>query len=135
VDSKGNLYILERSGHALRVVDLQGKIRTVAGSGQKGFSGDGGPARAATMNGPKHLCVDGHDNVLIADTENHAVRRYLPATGVIELVAGTGRAGNAGIGGPPQSLQLNRPHGVYVDHSGTLYISDSGNDRVVKLVD
>jgi len=135
VDSKDNLYILERSGNVLRMVDRQGKIRTVAGTGEKGFSGDGGPARAATMNGPKHLCVDQNDNVLIADTENHAIRRYSPASGRIERIAGTGKPGNAGVGGPAASLQLNRPHGVYVDRSGTIYISDSNNSRVVKLAE
>ena len=79
VDSKGNLYILERSGHALRVVDRQGRIRTVAGTGEAGGSGDGGDARLASLNGPKHLCVDNRGNVLIADTENHRVRLYRPA--------------------------------------------------------
>ena len=73
-DSKGNVYILERGGHALRVVDAAGKIRTVAGTGKGGLSGDGGPALQAQMNGPKHLSCDKDDNVLIADTESHAVR-------------------------------------------------------------
>jgi DNA-binding beta-propeller fold protein YncE len=71
VDGRGNVYILERSGHALRVVDRTGTIRTVAGNGAKGSSGDGGDARKATLNGPKHLCVDPQGNVVIADTENH----------------------------------------------------------------
>src|SRR5262249_18741810 len=58
VDGKGNIYILERSGHALRVVDASGKIRTVAGTGKAGSTGDGGDARKAMLNGPKHLCID-----------------------------------------------------------------------------
>ena len=133
IDSKGNLYILERGGNALRMVDSGGKIHTVAGTGKTGASGDGGPAIQATMNGPKHLCVDLEDNVLIADTENHLIRKYMPRDGKIILVAGTGKAGSSGVGGPPGQCQLNRPHGVFVDRTGALYISDSLNNRVLKI--
>ena len=100
IDGRGNLYILERGGHALRVVDRSGKIRTVAGTGKPGDSGDGGDARQARLNGPKHLCVDPEGNVLIADTENHRVRIYRPGDGTIDSVAGTGRKGTKGLGGP-----------------------------------
>ena len=135
VDRQGNLYILERNGHALRVVGRDGKIRTVVNaSGKKGATGDGGDALAATMSGPKHLCVDLDDTVLIADAENSLIRRYVPATGKILRVAGTGKAGAAGLGGPPEQCELNRPHGVTVHRDGTLYITDSYNDRVLKIV-
>jgi DNA-binding beta-propeller fold protein YncE len=133
VDSAGRLYILERNGNALRVVDTDGKIRTVAGNGQKGFSGDGGPALQAQMNGPKHLTVDRDDSVLIVDTENHAIRRYDPRDGRMTLVMGTGSVGAGGVGGPPQQVQLARPHGVYVDRDGALLISDSENHRILRL--
>ncbi len=133
VDAQGNVYILERSGNALRVVDAAGKIRTVAGTGQKGAGGDGGPARQATLNGPKHLCVDRDGNVIIADTENHLIRKYLPREGKIVRVAGTGKKGAAGLGGPPERAELNQPHGVYVHPSGELYIADSSNNRVLKI--
>ncbi|MBM3852322.1 MAG: hypothetical protein FJ399_04110 [Verrucomicrobia bacterium] len=134
-DRHGNLYILERGGHALRVVDRAGKIRTVVNaSGQRGAEGDGGPALAAKMNGPKHLCVDRDDSVIIADAENHLIRRYLPATGTIHRVAGTGRKGSAGLGGPPEQCELNRPHGVAVHRDGTLFIVDSYNNRILKIV-
>jgi hypothetical protein len=133
VDHHGNLYIVERSGHVLRVVDPQGKIRTVAGTGQIGNSGDGGPALAATFNGPKHLTVDNDDNVLIVDTENHAIRKYLPREGRVVRVAGTGVKGSAGVGGSPEALQLNRPHGVLVDAAGAIYIADSENQRVLRI--
>ncbi|HXX93756.1 MAG TPA: hypothetical protein VEN81_08985, partial [Planctomycetota bacterium] len=89
-DSQGNLYILERSGHALRMVDPSGKIRTVAGTGKAGHTGDGGPALEATLNGPKHLSCDADDSVLIADTENHVIRRYRPREKTLVAVAGTG---------------------------------------------
>jgi sugar lactone lactonase YvrE len=134
VDRRGNLYILERNGHALRVVDPQGRIRTVVNaSGKKGATGDSGPALEATMNGPKHLCVDRDDTVLIADAENHLIRRYIPATGRIERVAGTGKQGRAGLGGPPAQAELARPHGVTIGPDGLLYITDSYNDRILKV--
>lgn len=133
VDSQGRLYILERSGHALRVVDRNGKIRTVAGTGKKGLSGDGGDALQATLNGPKHICLDAQDNVVIADTDNHVIRKFLPKEGRIVRVAGSGRMGTAGVGGPPEALELNQPHGVRVDKSGVLYIADSLNNRVLKI--
>jgi DNA-binding beta-propeller fold protein YncE len=134
LDSAGNLYICERGGHALRVVDTAGKIRTVAGTGEAGFAGDGGPALQARMNGPKHISVDGADAVLITDTENHVIRRYTPRDGMIRRVAGTGERGAAGIGGPPESCQLNRPHGA-LPHpaTGDIYVSDSENHRVIRI--
>jgi DNA-binding beta-propeller fold protein YncE len=134
VDAKGNIYILERDGHALRLVDSQGKIRTIAGTGKAGATGDGGDARVATLNGPKHLCIDNDGNVIIADTENHLIRKVIPAEGKIVRVAGTGQKGSAGIGGPPQEAELNQPHGVYVHPTtGILYIADSSNNRVLKI--
>lgn len=135
-DRLGNVYILERGTNALRVVDKEGKIRTVVNAtGKKGAEGDGGFALDATMNGPKHICVDKDNTVLIADAENHLVRRYVPGTGKIERVAGTGQKGSAGIDGKPESCQLARPHGVTVHpQTGELYITDSYNDRVLKIV-
>jgi DNA-binding beta-propeller fold protein YncE len=134
-DGKGNVYILERGGNALRVVDQNGRIRTVVNaSGKQGGEGDGGPALEATMNGPKHLCVDKDDTVLIADAEAHLVRRYVPATGKIERVAGTGKKGSAGVGGDPRQCELSRPHGVTIHpQTGELYITDSYNNRVLKI--
>jgi DNA-binding beta-propeller fold protein YncE len=135
-DRQGNVYILERGGNALRVVDKTGHIRTVVNaSGVQGGAGDGGPALAATMNGPKHLCVDKDDSVIIADAEAHLVRRYVPATGMIMRVAGTGKQGSAGVGGDPRQCQLSRPHGVTIQpDTGELYITDSYNNRVLKIV-
>lgn len=135
VDRQGNVYIVERNGHALRVVDRAGRIRTVVNaSGRKGGEGDGGPALAATMSGPKHLCIDAEDNVIIADAENHLVRKYIPATGMIVRVAGTGKPGTDGLGGSPEQCALNRPHGVTVARDGTLFITDSYNNRILKIV-
>jgi sugar lactone lactonase YvrE len=129
VDSKGNLYILERRGNALRVVDKTGKIRTVIAPGTIASAG----ARAPDLNGPKHLCVDLQDNVIIADAENHLIRKYNPKSGVVDVIAGSGEKGDRLVTGDPLKTQLNRPHGVFVHPSGALYISDSYNHRVLKL--
>jgi DNA-binding beta-propeller fold protein YncE len=133
VDRKDNVYILERGGHALRVVDSSGKIRTVIGTGKAGLSGDGGEARKAQLSGPKHLCIDLEDNVIIADSSNHVIRKYLPGEGKIVRIAGTGKKGPSGDGGPPLEVPLNEPHGVTVRADGTLYIVDSNNHRVFRL--
>lgn len=133
VDSKGRLYIVERGGNALRVVEPDGTMRTVVGTGKKGMAGDGGPGVEAEMNGPKHAWADLEDNILISDTENHLIRRYFPATGKIERVAGTGKAGDA-LDPDPLKTELRRPHGVYVGRDGSIYIADSSNHRVLRIV-
>lgn len=133
VDGEGNLWILERGGHALRVVDRSGKIRTVAGTGKAGMGT--GKALEAAMNGPKHLCIDRDGSVLIADTENHRIVRYSPKDNTLSLVAGTGKKGTAGVGGDPTKAEFNQPHGVIVHpKTGDIYISDATNGRVLKIV-
>lgn len=132
-DTAGNVYILERGGHALRVVGLDGRIRTIAGTGRKGPVADDVPALAATLSGPKHLCVDPQGDVIIADTDNHAIRKLLLREGRLVRIAGTGQRGSAGVGGPALKLQLDQPHGVYAPADGTLFIVDSYNNRVLKL--
>ncbi len=133
VDEDGNLWILERGGHALRVVDAKGKIKTVAGTGKAGMGT--GQALEAAMNGPKHLCIDRDGSVLIADTENHRIVRYSPKDSTITAVAGTGKKGTAGVGGDPLKAEFNQPHGVSVHpKTGDIYISDASNGRVLKIV-
>jgi DNA-binding beta-propeller fold protein YncE len=134
VDKLGNVWILERGGHALRVVDARGKIRTVAGTGKAGLSGDGGDALKATFNGPKHLCVDLDGNIIIADSGNHCVRKFIVGEGKVVRVAGSGKKGADGLGGDPLKAEMNEPHGVTVHPSATLYIVDSNNNRVLKLI-
>ncbi|MGH9839206.1 MAG: hypothetical protein ACREEM_10515 [Blastocatellia bacterium] len=137
VDSKGNVYILERRGNALRVADRQGKIRTLIGP-----AGSPHPPRSPRgpereLNGPKHLCVDRRDLVIIADAENHLIRRFNPKTGTTEVFAGTGEKGSHLEADDPLRTQLDRPHGVIVhpyNLAGALYISDSYNHRVLKMV-
>lgn len=132
-DAEGGFYILERNGNALRYVDAAGKIKTVVGTGAKGLSGDGGPGLQATMTGPKYIALDRDGTVLIADAENNVIRRYSPKTGLITRVAGTGKAGTGGLDGDPLQCQLRRPHGVTVGPDGALYITDSYNDRILKI--
>ena len=95
---------------------------------------DGGAAIAATLNGPKHLCIDHDGAVIIADTENHVIRKYFPKDGKIIRLAGKGTRGTAGVGGPALEVEFNQPHGVYVHPAGDLYISDSSNRRILKIV-
>lgn len=133
-DSKGNVYILERGGHALRVVGVDGRIRSVAGTGKGGLSGDGGPALQAQMNGPKHISIDANDDVLIADAESQTVRRYRPKDGTLQRVAGTGTKGATGLDGAPAACGLNRPHGVRTHPAtGEIWITDTYNHRVLRI--
>lgn len=131
VDPNGIVYIVDRDNHSLLRVDLDGTIKTVVNaSGQKGATGNGGPALDATMNGPKHACCDAKGRVIIADAENHIIRRYDPATGKIELLAGT--PGKKGDLLTRNAVELNRPHGVRISRDGkTLYIVDSYNNRIL----
>ena len=129
----GSFYILERNGNALRFVDAGGKIKTAVGTGKPGLSGDDGPALEATMSGPKHLCLDRDGNVIIADAETHTIRRYDAKTGKITRIAGTGKKGAAGIGGDPLACELARPHGVTIAPDGRLIITDSYNNRVLRI--
>lgn len=133
VDKDGNIWILERGGHALRVVDKDGKIRTVAGTGKAGTKT--GAALEAEMNGPKHLCIDRDGSVLIADTENHRILRFTPKDNTLSLVAGTGKKGKSLGDGDPLKAEFNQPHGVIVHpKTGDIYISDASNGRVLKIV-
>jgi DNA-binding beta-propeller fold protein YncE len=133
VDTKGNLYILERGGHRLYVVNPEGKIRAVAGTGKAGNSS--GAALKSAMNGPKFLAMDRDDSVLIVDTENHQLCRYAPGKETLTAIAGTGKAGSGGLGGEALKLELKRPHGVLVEpKTGAYYIADSENGRVLKVL-
>ncbi|MBI1322565.1 hypothetical protein GC170_05195 [bacterium] len=133
-DGSGNVYVLERGGNALRVVRPDGTIRTVVNdSGKKGQGGLGGPSSSCEMNGPKHIVIGRNGSVLIADAENHRILRYRPDSADVVLVAGTGVAGKDGIGGPPEKAGLNRPHGIFETPDGTIFVTDSYNDRVLKI--
>lgn len=126
----GTMYLCEREGNRIREVDPKsGIIRTIAGTGQKGYSGDGGPALQATFNGPKWIHVGADDNVYVVDTENQCVRQIHVKTRIIRTVAG-GRAGPGGDGGPATEAGMGRPHGCWVDRKGNLYTADTNNHRI-----
>lgn len=128
----GTLYILLRGGNSLVAVK-DGKVRTaVNAAGKKGYSGDGGPGRDATMNGPKYVAMDAGDNVLICDAENHCVRRYVAKSGRIELIAGQPPKSGDKIGATLLATQLKRPHGVRLGPDGKIYICDTYNNRVLR---
>ena len=129
----GSFYILERSGHTLRFVDAAGKIRTVAGTGKPGLTGDGGPAIEATLNGPKYIALARDGSVLIADAESNVIRRFTPKNGKIARVAGTGNRGTV-LPTDPLTCELARPHGITVAPDGSLVITDSYNDRILKIL-
>jgi len=129
LDDAGNVYLALREGNAIYRVDTTtSTLHHVAGTGAQGYSGDGGPARAATFAGPKGLAW-ARSALYIADTENHVIRRIALDTGIITTVLGTGRRGD-GPDGDPLRCALARPHGVLVDARGALYVGDSEAHRI-----
>jgi sugar lactone lactonase YvrE len=134
VASDGTVYILERQGSSLRAVNpATGIISTIAGTTGRGYSGDGGPAMSAVFDAPKEMALDRDGSLLIVDTENHAIRRIDRASGVVTTVAG-GRRGGEGDGGPAAGAGLDRPHGAVVGPDGAIYIGDTNNHRIRKVM-
>lgn len=134
LDAAGNLYIAEPAANRVRRVDAAtGRIETFAGTGERGFSGDGGPAAEAALNAPFGVSVDGRGDVYIADTDNQRIRRVDAETGVIRTVAGNGEWGFAGDDGPATDASLARPHRTVVDAEGHLFIGDSFNHRIRRV--
>ena len=133
LDSDGTLYIADTYNHRIRKVTIDGTISTIAGSGESGFAGDGGPGTAAELSYPTSVAVATDGTLYIADTRNHRVRK-LAADGTISTVAGAGAAGFSGDGGPAALARLNSPRGVAVSSEGKLYIVDRENRRI-RMVD
>lgn len=130
----GTVYILERQGSSLRAVDPgTGKISTVAGTTGRGYSGDGGPALKAVFDAPKEMALDRDGSLIIVDTENHAIRRIDRTTSIVSAIAG-GRKSPEGDGGPANAAGLDRPHGAVVGPDGAIYIGDTNNHRIRKVV-
>jgi hypothetical protein len=127
----GTIYLALREGNA--VVEIKsGIVRTVVNAaGKAGYGGDGGPARDALLAGPKYVALDRMGRVLIADTENHCIRRYDPVSETITTVAGVPTQVGAAVGADLQSTQLARPHGCTIAPDGRLVIADSDNDRII----
>ena len=133
-DSQGNLYVAEATNHCVRRVDAAtGHITTVAGNGNQGYSGDGGPAVEATMDQPYSLQVDGNGDIYIVDRLNSVIRKVDAATGIITTVAGTGEAGYSGDGGPGTEAMLREPNDCFLDGRGGLLIADIQDQRIRRL--
>ena len=132
LDSSRNLYIADTSNSRIRKVTPQGVISTVAGTGEAGFSGDGGPATSARINYPRDIAVDSSGNLFIADSINYRIRKVTPE-GVISTVSGTGTSGFSGDGGPALSASIGYISAVAVDGVGNLWISDNSNYRIRKI--
>ncbi|MBN2282420.1 MAG: hypothetical protein JXO48_00860 [Deltaproteobacteria bacterium] len=132
MDASGNLYIADESYSCVRRVDMAGMITTVAGTGELGYSGDGGPATEAKLGFLGGIAVDMSGSLYIADWDNNCIRK-IDTSGIITTVAGTGESGYSGDGGPATEARLNFPDGIAVDQSGNLYIADFYNSRVRKV--
>lgn len=133
-DRSGGLWLALREGNRVYRLDVEkGTLHHVAGTGAKGFGGNGGTARECQLSGPKGLAVGPDGAVYLADTESHSVRRIDPARGIIERVAGDGTKGD-GPDGPAEGCRLARPHGIWVDPDGTVWVGDSENHclRVIR---
>jgi sugar lactone lactonase YvrE len=129
IDRDGTIYLALREGNALyRIAPKTRTLHHLAGTGEQGYSGDGGPARAAKLAGPKGLALSGR-NLYIADTESHTIRRVDLNSGVITTVLGTGVRGD-GPETDPLQCKLSRPHGLFADSDGTLYVTDSEAHRI-----
>ena len=129
-DREGNLWLALREGNAVYKLDLKARtIHHIAGTGEKGFTGNGGPARQATLSGPKGISIAPDGNVYLADTESHSIRMIDLAKNTVELVAGTGEKGD-GPDGDPSACKMARPHGVFVDSNGWVFVGDSEAHRV-----
>jgi hypothetical protein len=133
VDNNLNVYIADTGDNRIRKVTPAGTISTIAGNGQYGSGGDGGPAIHASLFLPTSVALDAINDVFIADTANNKVR-VVNTSGTIHTFAGTGASGFGGDGGPATSARLSGPSGIGIDGSGKVYISDTGNNRLRKVV-
>jgi sugar lactone lactonase YvrE len=130
----GDVYFADSLNHRVRVIDADsGIISTVAGSGEEGYGGDGGPATDAMLHTPQRIDLDSQGDLYIADTKNNRVRRVDAASGLIETIVGTGEAGYGGDDGPAVEATVDTPRGLALADDGNLYVADSGNHRVRRV--
>ena len=134
-DINGNLYICDGRNHTVRRIDkVTQVITTEAGTGEAGYSGDGGPATQATVNDLYSLTVDTDDDIYIVGRYNAAIRKVDSATGIISTVAGTGEPGYSRDGGPGTLAQIREPNDCFLDDNGGLLIADIPDPRIRRLV-
>jgi hypothetical protein len=129
-DAAGNLYIADLGNGRIRRVDTSGTVTTIAGTGQNGFGGDGGPATSAVFNGPIALAIDSTGAVIVADLNNNRVRRVVPG-GAASTIAG--QTLSIGDGGSSTLARMTKPLNIAVDAAYNLYIADSGENRIRKV--
>jgi sugar lactone lactonase YvrE len=129
IDAQDRIYIADTGNHVIRLIDTDGKIRTIAGTGVPGYSGDNGPATQAQLNVPSDVAVAPDGTIYIADTKNNRVRR-VGTDGIITTFAGTGTQGYSGDGTLARNAKLDRPYGVAIAPSGAIVISDTHNHRI-----
>jgi DNA-binding beta-propeller fold protein YncE len=108
-------------------------MTTIAGTGEPGYAGDGGPAAQALLNNPFDLAFDPSGNLCFSDTYNHCIRRIDARSGIIATIAGTGESGFVGDGGPATQARVNQPYGIVIDRAGNIYIADRLNKRVRRV--
>jgi trimeric autotransporter adhesin len=130
LDGAGNTYIADSYSSQVFKVDNSGNLTVLAGNGTVGYSGDGGPATSAALNGPEGVAVDSSGNIFIADTANFVIREVVASSGTIQTVAGNGKEGYSGDGRPATSAELDDPYGVFVDGSGNIFIADTDNSII-----
>ncbi len=132
MDAAGNFYICDAGNNRIRKVSSAGIITTFAGNGSAGYSGDGGAATAAALNGPSGVKVDASGNVYIADYNNSVIRK-VNTSGVITTIAGTGTSGYSGDGGAATAARLYAPQAIAIDAAGNLFIADEANNLIRKI--
>ncbi len=134
IDQDGNLWLALREGNSVYKMNLKtGKLEHMAGTGEKGFTGNGGPAKDATLSGPKGVAIAPDGNVYLADTESHSVRMIDPSKNppTLELIAGDGKRGDGPDEGDPLKCQMARLHGIGVDpHTGEVFVGDSETNKL-----
>ena len=134
LDQEGNIHIADLKNDRIRKVDAPtGVITTVAGTGEHGYSGDGGPATEAMLASPIAVFATADGDLFIADHRNSRIRKVDAATGIITTVAGTGEQGFRGDGGPATHVAISLPRDVALDANGSLYIADGANNRIRKV--
>jgi len=132
VDREFNIYIADSLNHRVRKVTPKGNITTVAGNGTAGYSGDGGPAASAQLNQPIGVALDDAGCLYITDQLNHRIRK-VSAAGTITTLAGNGKSGYSGDGGPAIDAKIYGPSGIATDSAGNVYFADTFNNRVRKI--
>jgi sugar lactone lactonase YvrE len=129
LDTASEIVFADLANNRIRKIDSSGNISTIAGNGTAGYTGDGGPATSASLNGPNGVTYDSAGNLYFSDFYNNVIRR-VDTTGTITTYAGDGTAGFSGDGGPATKAQLNAARSVVTDTHGNLFIADTGNARV-----